>query len=108
MTSFDLERTYLFLDGKGVVESADGGPAFWAGVGEKSVAGDTMVIVDADKGDWARWEMHPRGDEILVILEGTPVIFLEHADGRLERRATRPGETLIVPRGSWHRAEGVG
>ena len=106
MNLYDLESTYLFLDGAGGVASAPGGPEFWAGVHENPAAGDTMVIVSEGGGDWPRWEMHPRGDEILVILEGAPRFFLEHPDGRLETVAARAGSTILIPKGVWHRAEG--
>jgi mannose-6-phosphate isomerase-like protein (cupin superfamily) len=106
MTAYELERTYLFLDGSGAVERAPGGPRFWANIHNLAVAGDTMVIVSEGAGDWPRWEMHPKGDEILVILEGSPRFFLEHADGALESIATGPGSTLVIPKGAWHRAEG--
>ena len=106
MTAFDLEQTYLFLDGAGAVGNAPGGPEFWANVQNLPQTGDTMVIVSDSDGNWPRWEMHPRGDEILVILEGSPRFFLEHPDGRLETIAARPGSTVLIPSGAWHRAEG--
>jgi mannose-6-phosphate isomerase-like protein (cupin superfamily) len=108
MTAFDLESTYLFLDGAGGVASAKGGPEFWAGVQSEPRAGGTMVIVSDGRSDWRTWEMHPAGDEVLVFLEGAPRFFLDHPDGRLERVDSRPGATLVVPKGAWHRAEADG
>ena len=105
MTAFDLESAYLFLDGAGAVSSAKGGAEFWAGVQSEPRAGGTMVIVSDGEDDWRNWEMHPAGDEVLVFLEGAPRFFLDHPNGRLERVDAKPGTTLVVPRGAWHRAE---
>jgi mannose-6-phosphate isomerase-like protein (cupin superfamily) len=108
MTNFELERTYLFLDGAGAVASAKGGPEFWANISAEPKAGGTMVIVSGGDSDWSSWEMHPAGDEVLVFLEGAPRFFLEHPDGRHQRLDPKPGSTVVVPRGAWHRAEADG
>ncbi len=108
MIAYNLERTYLFLDGAGGVAATAGGPAFWASINETTLPGDTMVMVSDSPSDWPHWEMHPAGEEILVILEGEPRFFLELADGRLETVTAAPGSTVVVPRGAWHRAETLG
>jgi quercetin dioxygenase-like cupin family protein len=105
MTDFDLEKTYLFIDGAGGLVSQDVGPTFWEEIGANSNAGNTMIMASEGKGDRGQWEMHPAGAEVLVILEGAPRIFLEHPDGRLERREAQAGATVVVPQGAWHRAE---
>jgi len=105
MTAFDLERTYLFIDGEGGVVPAAVTPDFWRTMGSIPNAGDTLITVSDGKGAWTRWEMHPAGEEILIILEGAPTFWFEHADGRLERTQVAPGGTVIVPKGAWHRAE---
>ncbi len=47
-------------------------------------------------------EVHPDGDELLVLLSGRIAVVLEEADG--ERTVElAPGQALIVPRGVWHR-----
>ena len=106
MTAFDLEQTYLFIDGAGGVVPAPVTPDFWRTMGSIPNAGDTLITVSGGNGGaWPRWEMHPAGDEILVILEGAPTIWFEHADGRLQRTDARAGATVVVPKGAWHRAE---
>lgn len=105
MTSFDLERTYLFIDGAGAVVPAAVTPDFWQKMGSIPNAGDTLITVSGGAGAWAQWEMHPAGDEILVILEGAPTFWFEHPDGRLQRVESSPGATVVIPRGAWHRAQ---
>jgi mannose-6-phosphate isomerase-like protein (cupin superfamily) len=103
MARFDLESTYLALDGAGRVAQLAGGPAFWASVDEQPAAGGTLVIVSTGEGDWAHWEMHPKGDEVLVLLEGRARMLFE-ADGGEQVHDMAPGATLVVPAGTWHRA----
>jgi mannose-6-phosphate isomerase-like protein (cupin superfamily) len=105
MTAFDLERTYLFIDGAGGLAVQAVGPTFWAEIASNPDAGGTMISASEGAGDWDRWEMHPEGAEVLVILEGAPRIWLQHPDGRLEAIRAATGATVIVPKGAWHRAE---
>jgi mannose-6-phosphate isomerase-like protein (cupin superfamily) len=105
MTVFDLENSYLFLDGVGGVKATPGGAAFWRTVGENPDAGGTLVTVGTGEGDWPHWEMHPQGEEVLVLLEGSLRLTFEHPDGRIEILDPEPGATIVVPRGVWHRAE---
>jgi len=105
MTAFDLEKTYLGLDGKGRVTAMAGGPEFWRTVDKNPNAGGTLVTVSTGDGDWKHWEMHPRGDEVLIVLEGNGRMIFEQPDGE-QTFDLAPGSTLIVPAGTWHRAVG--
>jgi mannose-6-phosphate isomerase-like protein (cupin superfamily) len=48
--------------------------------------------------------MHPHGDEVLVVLEGSARMIFQRTSGE-EIHDLSPGQTLIVPAGVWHRAE---
>jgi oxalate decarboxylase/phosphoglucose isomerase-like protein (cupin superfamily) len=104
MPPFDLETTYLALDGAGAVRAYPGGEAFWRNIDTNPVAGGTLVTVMDGQGAWPHWEMHPNGDEVLVALEGSARLMFEHPDGRTEVHEVAAGATLIVPAGVWHRA----
>lgn len=54
--------------------------------------------------DWDRWEMHPDGEELLVLLSGAVDMIVEQ-NGAERRVVLHPGEAFLVPRGAWHRAE---
>lgn len=103
MTTFDLENTYLGLDGKGRVTPMAGGPEFWRNIDKNPNAGGTLITVGTGEGDWKHWEMHPGGDEVLIVLEGEVRMIFERPDGE-ESFDLSPGATLIVPAGTWHRA----
>ena len=49
------------------------------------------------------WEMHPKGDELLHVLEGEVEVELLQRSGRRRRTTVRAGSFFVVPRGLWHR-----
>jgi mannose-6-phosphate isomerase-like protein (cupin superfamily) len=49
------------------------------------------------------WERHPKGDELLHVLEGEVEVELLRKNGRIERETVRAGSFYVVPRGLWHR-----
>ena len=55
-------------------------------------------------GDWAGWEMHPAGAEVVVCVEGG-ITLIQEIDGEQVRTALGPGEYAINPPGVWHTAD---
>jgi quercetin dioxygenase-like cupin family protein len=49
------------------------------------------------------WERHPKGDELLHVLEGVVEVEWIDATGRRFQETLRAGSFMIVPRGVWHR-----
>jgi mannose-6-phosphate isomerase-like protein (cupin superfamily) len=47
-------------------------------------------------------EMHPDGDEILFLISGRIDVVLEE-DGAEVAVEMTPGQTVVVPKGVWHR-----
>ena len=58
--------------------------------------------------DWAGWEMHPAGDEVVVCLSGGMTLTQQYPDGRIETVTLAPGEYAINPPGVWHTADIAG
>lgn len=55
--------------------------------------------------DWPTWEIHPKGDELVMLLSGDTDLVLANEDGsETVRRISTPGDYVIVPKGSWHTA----
>ncbi|WP_293676729.1 cupin domain-containing protein [uncultured Phenylobacterium sp.] len=102
MPALDLEQTYLSLDGQGQVRTHPAA-GFWESVDENPTLLGTLVSAFPNTEDWPQWEMHPAGEEVLVLVEGRMILILDEPGG--ERRVEMtPGSTCIVPRGIWHRA----
>jgi quercetin dioxygenase-like cupin family protein len=103
MTAYDLETTFLGLSGDGEVTRMPVGPDFWQTLGSNPNMRATMVSFGAGEGDWKHWEMHPKGDEVLIAVEGSGTLILD-IDGREEPHELSAGSTFVVPAGIWHRA----
>ena len=54
--------------------------------------------------DWAGWEMHPNGDEVVVCIDGE-IALIQETDGEQVRTTLGPGEYAINPPGVWHTAD---
>lgn len=55
--------------------------------------------------NWASWEQHPKGSEIVYCLAGKLVLHQELADGRIVTTMLEPGDYAINPPGIWHTAD---
>lgn len=101
--SFDLETTYLALDGKGGVVPMLVTDDFWMRIDESPAATHSMMAIYPVTDNWPQWEMHPQGKEVLVLIEGHLDMLMD--DGATQYTAEmRAGTTLVVPAGTWHRA----
>ena len=100
---FDLSTTYLALaDGPGA-KRIEVGPDFWATIDERTDLSGRLVAIFPYDADWASWEIHPDGDEIVVLLSGAVDLVLDLPGG--ERTVElRDRGTAIVPGGVWHTA----
>ena len=54
--------------------------------------------------DWPSWEMHPQGDEFVMLMDGAVEFVLWRHDSEECLHLDRSGQYLIVPRGVWHTA----
>ena len=100
MTVFDLESTFLALNGGGVATDLPGDD-FMARLGHCPADMAYLVGVYQLTTDWPHWEMHPKGHEVLVFLEGRFELTLEQ-DGQRRVVEVGAGSTLVIPPGAWH------
>jgi mannose-6-phosphate isomerase-like protein (cupin superfamily) len=104
---FDLESEYVILDAEGGARTTPGGAAFWEalmGGRMPDVERGRLVTIGESTESWSNWEMHPQGEELIVLLEGRVDFVLD--EGGSERVITldRAGRSLVIPRGTWHTA----
>jgi mannose-6-phosphate isomerase-like protein (cupin superfamily) len=50
----------------------------------------------------AAWERHPKGDELVQVVEGATTLHVITDDGP-QSYAVKAGMVVIVPQGAWHR-----
>jgi mannose-6-phosphate isomerase-like protein (cupin superfamily) len=102
----DLAGTYVVLDAGLSAVGVEVTPDIWEKLDRDfdNFRGRTLVARFDFTADWPTWEMHPAGDEVVVLLSGAAEMVLDR-DGRHDVTSlTRPGEFVIVPRGTWHTA----
>ncbi len=107
----DLRSTYLYAEGPELVrvEASSLWPRLIEG---KTTTPEAEVVargagwlvgVFAYEATWTSWEVHPEGDEIVHVTAGDLELVLEE-QGRERRVRAGAGQTIVVPKGAWHRA----
>ncbi len=54
--------------------------------------------------DWSSWEMHPQGDETVILLSGKVTFVLQQDAGEELVLLEQPGDFVVVPKNTWHSA----
>lgn len=54
---------------------------------------------------WASWEMHPKGEEVVICTAGAMDLTQEFPDGTRKKVTLSPGEFAVNPRSVWHIAD---
>ena len=67
-------------------------------------AGHVLVASHAFDDDWPTWEVHPAGDEIVILVSGDVDLVLAGAEEDDVIRMTEPGTFAVVPQNTWHTA----
>ena len=78
---FDLETNYLVLADGPERKRIEVGPDFWQTIDQRDDLAGRLVGVFRYDADWNSWEMHPDGDEIVVLLSGAVDLVLDEAGG---------------------------
>jgi mannose-6-phosphate isomerase-like protein (cupin superfamily) len=90
-------------DGLGL-EVATASAEFWKRRDAPVLASGRLLSIWSYETSWDYQEVHPDGDELVLLLSGDIDFMLDSGDG--ERRLhLEPGEACVVPAGTWHRAE---
>ena len=110
--SFDLTSTYVFLEEGGRAPTIEVTERFWRDLmsGNPSSPEATLVANSAGwltavyrfERDTPTWEMHPAGDEILVLLSGAIDVVLD-VDGAHRVVELRERAACVIPCGTWHK-----
>jgi uncharacterized cupin superfamily protein len=63
-----------------------------------------LVAVHSFDADWATWEVHPNGEELVYVISGK-LTLIQDIDGEHRSVQLEAGDTAINPRGVWHTAK---
>jgi mannose-6-phosphate isomerase-like protein (cupin superfamily) len=100
---FDLATTYLVLADGPEAKRIEVGPDFWETIDERTDLAGRLVAIFPYDSDWTSWEVHPDGDEIVVLLSGAVDLVLDLPGGHRTVELRGRG-AAVVPRGVWHTA----
>lgn len=67
-------------------------------------AGHLLIASHKFEDDWPTWEVHPNGDEFVILISGDADLVLALEGGDKVVRSAEPGSFVVVPRGTWHTA----
>ena len=68
-------------------------------------SGHELISCHEFSEDWSSWEIHPNGDEIVILLSGKATFILEQEGGNKTLELEEEGSYVIVPRNTWHTAK---
>ena len=103
---FDLASTRLILNPEADAIPKAVTPNFYGELDAEfdGFAGHVLISQHEFDEAWPSWEMHPKGDEIVFLLQGDVDFVLWTDAGEKTVRVDRPGSTIVVPKGTWHTA----
>jgi mannose-6-phosphate isomerase-like protein (cupin superfamily) len=85
----------------------DGTPEWYERYGAEHAAdGDEgrLVTIHTFDSSWDSWEMHPRGEELVLCVEGSITLHQE-LDGVTTTVTLTAGRAVVNPPGAWHTAD---
>jgi mannose-6-phosphate isomerase-like protein (cupin superfamily) len=107
MAALNIATTHLRLRPDGSAEKLPVGPDFWPNLISGKLGdfhNEYLVTTSSFDQNWSNWEVHPNGDEIVVLMSGAVDFILETAEGERTVEVRQPGDYAFVPRGVWHTA----
>lgn len=104
-TAFELVKTYFHLDNNTAIEAINVTDDFWSKIEERTNLHEGWLVTNFQMdGDWTTAEIHPHGDEFILLISGAMNLILQYPD-REEVIEMRPHKVAIVPKGVWHTAK---
>ncbi len=101
-----IEKVHAVFDPASSVSLLPVTPAFFATLEAQFPDFNQHLLVSQFSFDtaWSTWEMHPRGDELVLLMAGDAELVFSTSEGEQIHRLHETGEYLVVPRGVWHTA----
>ena len=108
MEPANLFSTYLKLKPNATIEHLPVDDQFWTRLGSGewgNFHNEYLVSCTRYETDWNQWEMHPCGDELVILLSGSVRFILEMAGHPTPIDLNQACRFVRVPMGTWHTAK---
>lgn len=101
-----IETDFIVLspDKKASIEPSDSGLYTRLDEVYNGFAGHELVSCYEFDSDWPSWEMHPHGDEVVLLMSGDATFLLQTDEGDISVELREQGQYVVVPKGVWHTA----
>lgn len=106
--SIDKEFVVMSPEKNASIEHPDSEPYARLDENYNHFVGHELISCYEFTSDWSSWEMHPHGDEVVILMSGRATFVLETAQGEKSIELSEPGQYVIVPKGTWHTAKTPG
>jgi mannose-6-phosphate isomerase-like protein (cupin superfamily) len=63
-----------------------------------------LVTLHTFSESWSTWEMHPKGDELVLCVSGRMTLHQE-VEGGVRTATLEAGQAIVNPPGVWHTAD---
>jgi mannose-6-phosphate isomerase-like protein (cupin superfamily) len=104
----DPTRTYLHLGTGPEVTLLPVTDDFWSTLDDRTELHTGRLVTGmTNDADWTVWEMHPAGDELIVVTSGAVRFHLDDGTTVSELTVEAP-HYVVVPAGTWHTADTLG
>ena len=102
-----LESEFVVFDPRLEATALEVHPDFFQELDQRGdgFKGHLLMSSFAFSSDWETWEMHPAGDEVVVLLSGEVTFVLDIPNNPQQVTLSAAGSYVIVPRGVWHTAK---
>ena len=98
-----LGEDFAHLSDDGDVQPITVDDRFWSETVMRLPPGRLVSAFDS-ASDWASWEMHPAGDELIFAVSGRFIFHFDDGAATWRERLVA-GEFSIAPKGVWHTAD---
>lgn len=104
---YNIANTYARLKPDSSAVAMPVSESFWQDLSAGkfgSFENEFLVTTQSFSQNWPVWEMHPNGEEVIILLTGNVDMILEKKSGNKIVRLQQQGDWLMVPKGQWHTA----
>ena len=103
--SLDTDVVVMSPAKKATIEHAD--PTLYGRLDERYSGFKEHELISSYEfeSSWTTWEMHPHGDEVVILLAGQATLVLRLATGEKSVLLDQQGQFVIVPTGTWNTAK---